>query len=102
MHPRITELLQYIERETEVLKAAYHAVPPEKRGLRADPKRWSPAEVVQHVAMVDGRLTQRIAGLIEQARGMPPETETSSVLTGPVTRAVDRTTRITTSEALEP
>jgi hypothetical protein len=48
-------------------------------------------------------LTQRFASLIEQARALPPETETTSVLaTGPAARAVDRSRRFTTSEASEP
>jgi hypothetical protein len=48
-------------------------------------------------------LAQRIASLIEQARALPPETETASVLgTGPASRAVDRSRRFSTSEASEP
>ena len=54
-------------------------------------------------AIVERRFTQRFAMLIEQARALPPETETTSVLgTGPAARAVDRSSRFTTSEASEP
>src|SRR3954471_13705268 len=99
MHPRISELLQYVDTQTAALRAAYEAVPEDRRGVRVEPSRWSPAEVVHHLAIVDRRLPLRLAALIEQARSLPPETETSSVLaSGPAKRAIDRTNRFVTSE----
>ena len=103
MHPRIAELIQYVDAQTDTLRSVYNSIPPERRGTRPAPDRWSPAENVQHLAIVEGRLAQRLASLIEQARALPPETETTSVLgTGPAARAVDRSRRFTTSEASEP
>jgi transposase len=103
MHPRISELLAYVDRQTAVLKDAYESIPPEQRNVRANPGRWSPAEVVHHVALVERRLAQRLASLIEQARPLPPETETTSVLSPKATANVlDRTARFVTSEATEP
>ena len=103
MHPRITELLQYITDRTASLRAAYDAVPPERRGLRSAPGRWSPAEVVHHVAIVERRVTQRLQALVEQARTLEPERQTSSVLaTIDTRRAEERTRRFVTSEATEP
>jgi len=103
MHPRIAELIDYVDAQTEALRTAYHDVPPDRRGARREPGRWSPAENVKHLAIVERRLTQRFAMLIEQARALPPETETTPVLqTGPAARAVDRSSRFTTSEASEP
>jgi len=103
MHPRLVELIEYVDAQTETLRTAYDQVAPERRGVRPSPTRWSPAENVQHLAIVERRLAQRIASLIEQARALPPETETTSVLgTGPASRAVDRSRRFSTSEASEP
>jgi transposase len=103
MHPRISELLAYVDRQTAVLKDAYESIPPEQRNVRANPGRWSPAEVVHHVALVERRLAQRLASLIEQARPLPPETETTSVLSPKATANVlDRTDRFVASEASEP
>ena len=103
MHPRLSELIEYVDAQTETLRSAYDQVTPERRGVRPSPTRWSPAENVQHLTIVERRLTQRIASLIEQARALPPETETTSVLaTGPAGRAVDRSRRFSTSEASEP
>src|SRR3954447_11915715 len=103
MHPRIAELIEFLDTQTAALRAAYDAVPTDQRGTRPEPGRWSAAEVVHHVAIVERRLTQRLASLIEQARALPVEVETTSVLaSGLATRAVDRTRRIVTSEASEP
>ena len=103
MHPRISELLDYVDEQTDVLRSAYESVPPEQRAVRTMPGRWSPAEIVHHLAIVEGRLAQRLAMLIEQARAFPPETETTSALTKQSTANVlDRTARFVTVEALEP
>jgi len=103
MHPRISELLDYVEKQTESLRLAYESVPPEKRAVRADPNRWSPAEIIHHLVIVERRLAQRLAMLIEQARALPPETETTSTLTTlSTTKVLDRTGRFVTSEASEP
>jgi hypothetical protein len=103
MHPRISELLDYVEKQTATLRDAYESVPLEQRGVRVTPDRWSPAEVIDHLAMVERRLTLRLAALVEQARTLPPETETASTLTSQnTTRVLDRTGRFVTSEASEP
>jgi hypothetical protein len=103
MHPRIEELLDYIEKQMASLRAAYESVPIDQRAVRVVPGRWSPAEIVHHLAIVERRLAQRLAMLIEQARALPPETETTSALTKQsTTNVLDRTARFVTSEALEP
>ena len=103
MHPRISELLDYIELQTAELRAAYAVVPPDRRAMRPAPDRWSPAEVIPHLVIVDRRLAQRLAAMIEQARALPPESETTPIL--PLTRAdivVDRSRRLSTSEIGQP
>jgi hypothetical protein len=103
MHPRISELLDYIDRQAVTLEAAYRAIPVERRTARPAPDRWSPAEVVHHVSIIGRRLVKRIEGLAEQARAFPPERETSSVFTIVDMRGVEiRDSRIKTSELGEP
>ncbi|HSQ31110.1 MAG TPA: DinB family protein [Gemmatimonadaceae bacterium] len=103
MHPRLSELLTYVDRETSALREVYESVPPEERNVRSDPARWSPAEIVQHLAIVDRRIVQRLASLVEEARALPPETETTSALSNHlVTRVLDRTGRLRTSAMGEP
>lgn len=103
MHPRLTELLNYVDRETANLRDAYEAVPPDRRSVRTDPARWSPAEVVKHLVIVDRRIVQRLSGLIEEARSFPPETDASASLPAPlIARILDRSGRFKTSSAGEP
>ena len=103
MHPRITELLAYVDRETENLREAFESVPPDRRNVRSDPARWSPAEIVKHLAIVDQRIAQRLSTLIEEARALPPETDSSPLLPDRlVTRVVDRSSRYKTGATSEP
>lgn len=103
MHPRIAQLLRDVDDRTEELRAAYDAVPPDRRALRPAPDRWSPAEIVHHLAIVERRLATRLAALIEQARALPPEEDTSPLpLTTATTAALDRSRRFRTTEVLEP
>jgi DinB family protein len=103
MHPRLTELLAYVDRETEALREAYESVPPAERNVRTDPARWSPAEIVQHLAIVDQRIVQLLGRLIDQARALPPEAEASPLLPNELlTRVVNRSRRFQTSQASEP
>ena len=103
MHPRITELLAYVDRETANLREAYESVPPERRNVRTDPGRWSPAEIVKHLAMVDQRIVIRLAVLAEEARALPPETDASASLPEPlIARILDRSGRFKTGPASEP
>jgi hypothetical protein len=103
MHPRITELLDYIDRQNGVLRSAYDAIPGERRAARPAPDRWSPAEIVHHVVLVDRRLMPTIRRLIKQALALPRETFTSPVVpTLEIARIIDRAKRFTTLEATEP
>jgi len=102
MHPRLTELLDYVRAQTVDLRNAYDAVPPERRAVRPEPDRWSPAEIVHHLVIVDRRINQRLKGLIEEARALPPESDASPILSTIAERVVVRDRRFKTSEASEP
>jgi DinB family protein len=103
MHPRISELLGYIDEQATVLRAAFEAVPPDRRAERPSPDRWSPAEVVHHVTIVERRLVQRLRSFVEQVRALPPEHDSRPILsTVQTAKVVDRTNRFVTSEAGQP
>jgi len=103
MHPRITELLEYIDRQAATLRNEFEAILPQRRGVRPGPDRWSPAEVVHHVTIVERRLANRLRALAEQARSFPPEHDDSSVFTVvDPNRFVSRVNRFKTPEVGEP
>jgi hypothetical protein len=103
MHPRIAELLDYLDVQTANLRSAYDSVPPDRRAVRPAADRWSASEVVHHVVIVERRLCVRLAALIEQARALPPEDETSSLFPLDIAARVEvRHRRFKTSEASEP
>jgi hypothetical protein len=103
MHPRISELLDYIDRQAARLRAEFEAIPLDRRDSRPAPDRWSPAEVVHHVVIVEQRVIKRLQGLIEQARSLGPERDSSSLfkIFDPDRPAV-RGERFKTSELSEP
>jgi hypothetical protein len=102
MHPRLTELLDYVHAQKDNLRSAYDAVPPERRAVRPEPERWSPAEIVHHLVIVDRRINQRLRSLIEEARALPPESDDSAIVATIAPRVTTRDRRFKTSEASEP
>ena len=102
MHPRLTELLEYVHAQTNGLREAYEAVPPERRTVRPEPERWSPAEIVHHLVIVDRRINQRLRALIDEARALPPEPDESTIVASIAQRVATRDRRFKTSEASEP
>jgi DinB family protein len=103
MHPRISEVIRYIDEQAAVLRAAFESVPPDRRASRPTPDRWSPAEVVHHVIIVERRVVHRLRSFIDQTPRIGLEQDTSPILpTLNTVRAVDRTRRFVTSDAAEP
>jgi hypothetical protein len=105
MHPRTRELLGQLDTERAALRDAVHHVPAPSREQRSSPDRWSVAEVLEHLALIENRvLPVVIKGLDDlRSRNLPPEQDTTSVLPM-INRALilDRTRRITAGEAVRP
>jgi hypothetical protein len=82
MHPRIEELLEYIDVERAKLRAVVDSVPPERRGRSPAPDTWSVAQVVEHLAATERRITAMFRRVVGEAKtaGLAAETETSSQL----------------------
>jgi hypothetical protein len=95
MHPRIHEVLNHLDTGRADLRAAVDAVPALQRSARPAPDRWSAAEVLEHLAMVEGRMARGIfARRIEEARanGLGVERDTSPVApTFDASHVLDRT-----------
>ncbi len=103
MHPRTNELIAYLDQQAATLRAAFESVPAERRAVRSAPDRWSAAETVHHVVIVERMVTGLLASLIEKARSFGPEADDSSIIAivNPQ-RFVGRGRRIVTSERSEP
>jgi uncharacterized damage-inducible protein DinB len=105
MHARTEEVLTYLDTQRAALDDAVAAVPAALRERRPAPDRWSVAEILDHVAVVEGRIAPLITGRIAAARdeGLGPERETSPVLpTLDVASIVGRSRRIVAGEASQP
>ena len=105
MHPRITEVLTYLATQRAVLERAVATVPASLRKRRPAPERWSVAEVLAHIVIVEGRVTQLLAAQIGAARaaGLGRERETSAVVpTVNVARVLDRSRPVTAGAASQP
>ncbi len=68
MHSVTRELLAYLDEQRSVLKSAFESVPAELRELSPAPERWSAANVVEHLAIVETRVSKLLADRIEEAR----------------------------------
>ena len=81
MHPRIEELFTLLETHRSTLERAVAEVPPELRDRRPAAARWSVAELLEHLALVEERVTRGLTAELEKAKaaGLGPERETSSV-----------------------
>ena len=97
MHPRTIELLAYLDDQRAVLKSAFDSVPPDMRDREPSAGRWSASNVIEHLAIVERRISILLSRQIASARaaGLAPETRTDPVLpTLDVARVADRTTRV--------
>jgi len=105
MQPRTAELLQYLDAQRAVLGAAFAAVPEEARNQPPAPGQWSPVGIIEHLAIVNGRIAKMIVKRAAEARdaGLGPETSTEPILaTIDINRVVDRVTRVAAPEVLHP
>lgn len=105
MHPRIQELLTHLHQTRADLRAAVDAVPAERRRQRAAPDRWSVAEVLEHLAIVETRIAGMIAAAVAEAKvaGLDRETSDAPVLAEMnLAGLLDRSRRFTASEASQP
>lgn len=103
MHPKIAELLRYLDAQHENLRRTFESIPARLRGERPSPMRWSAAEIVQHLALVERRLAQRLASMIDQARALPPDDDVAPYFPSDLVTTVEvRSRRVTTSQAAEP
>lgn len=105
MHPRIEEVINYLDTERTALREAVELVPPALRDQSPGTDRWSVAQVLQHLVMIDKRVGRGMAKWVADARagGTGSETETSSVMNSlPLQAIADRSQRRSAPENVRP
>lgn len=83
VHPRTHELLDHLARQRDVLRAALDATAPASRGVRPAPDRWSIAEVLEHLAIVERQVTALLRRGVQKAEAagpLPDDPDTAPVL----------------------
>ena len=75
MHAYLTEVFARLDAQRAALRAAVECVPPGRRSQRPAPDRWSVAEVLEHLSLVETRFTHWVAKAIDEAveTGLGPE-----------------------------
>jgi cysteine synthase A len=107
------ELLLHLDRTRAALREAVDSIPAVHRERRPSPDRWSVAEVLEHLAIVERRIAGRLADGLnkansDKASASHGENPGAAASSGPVVdpaqlaRFADRRQRFKTSEASEP
>jgi hypothetical protein len=105
MHARTEEALTYLDAQRAALEDAVAAVPAELRDRRPAPDRWSIAEILDHVAIVNGRANDFLEAQVASAReaGLGEERDSSPVIsTFDPSPILDRSRKRTAGERSQP
>src|SRR2546421_1559107 len=96
MHPRIEEVINYLDTERNALREAVERVPPELRDKQPGADRWSVAQVLQHLGIIEKRIGLGMAKWVTDGRsgGLGSRIEASSVMDSlPLQLITDRSQR---------
>jgi hypothetical protein len=82
MHQSLEELAALLEEEREALLAVWADIPVAARERRPAPDGWTPAELLEHLRLVESGSTRLLARRLARAReaGLGPETNAASRL----------------------
>ncbi len=82
MHARLAEAMDYVEEKREELLQSFAGVSHDWLALRSSPDRWSIAEILEHLRLVESGVARLITKRTGQARadGLGEETSSASVM----------------------
>src|SRR5437868_13927482 len=85
MHPRTEELLRHLDTQHERLRAAVDSISLPRRDVKPSPDRWSVAEVLEHLSIVETRIERVFSMRLAVAcvAGLGPE-RASSIVVGTI------------------
>lgn len=79
-HPRLQDVAAFLDERRADLRAAVDEVPAALRDRRPAPDRWSTAEVLEHLAVLEQAVSRKLAPAFEEARAAgTQESDVSSV-----------------------
>jgi hypothetical protein len=104
MNPRTAKLFEHLDHHRADLRTAVDEIPPRLRSRRPAPERWSVIELLEHLNLVERRLTFLFNQWVAEAReqGLPSEDETDFALSENLEVVLNRGYQITASEAVRP
>jgi uncharacterized damage-inducible protein DinB len=102
MHPRIKEVIEALDSRRAELARAVNEVPMSARGRRPSEDRWSVAEVLEHLALVEENIPQRVKALVTEQRTNPERESTSIAETIDSAFMLDRSKKRVAREAMQP
>jgi len=73
VHPHLAAGIHRLNQARAGPRAAVDAVPASIRGRRPEPERWSVAEVLEHLSLVEALFTKRVSDAIAAAGTIGPE-----------------------------
>ena len=81
MHTHLTEVLSRLDEARAALRGAVDAIPAPLQQQRPAPDRWSAAEVIEHLVLVERIFGGRIVKALDTARsGLAPEAQPRTAL----------------------
>jgi len=105
MHPRIKEVVDALDSRRAELTRAVNEVPTSVRNRRPSEDRWSVAEVLEHLALVEENIPPMLRRLIADQRnnGLGAESDSTSVAeTFDLAFVLDRSKKRVAREAMQP
>jgi len=105
MHPHLTQVFSRLDQARSSLRSSVDAVPPPLRQQRPAPERWSAAEVLEHLSMVERLFAGRVASAIDVAcaAGLGAEMAGRTPLPEPIeARMADRLKTRSAPDAVRP
>lgn len=98
MHEHTRALIAHLQAQHAKLRAALEAIPSQLRRQRPGPERWSAAEIVEHLAIVEDRFLKMLKGAPASGSG-PAE---SPVILLDLDGITDRSVRVKAQETAHP
>jgi hypothetical protein len=104
MHTHLTDVLARLDRARATLRGAIDAIPPALQRQRPAADRWSAAEVLEHLTLVEAIFGGRILKALEAARsGLSPESSPRAPLPDAVEQRMgDRVNKRQAPEPAQP